>query len=186
MKRRPRFCNNACRKCAAWVRFRSAVVRLRRCGSKAIRPCCITLDSAWKTLDRRWPMPIPTLPKDKIADESRSWWISPTDRLMTAKEYEPLIVTYRKNSPVRLQDVASVTDSVEDIRATGITDGKPSIMLIVYRQPNANIIDTVDRVKALVPMLQAQIPAGMNLDVGMDRTQTIRASVHEVQNSMII
>ena len=116
-------------------------------------------------------------PKGQIADDSGAWSISTTDQLLKASEYEPLIVAYRNGAPVRLGDVATVTDSVEDIRATGIADGKPSITVIIFRQPGANIIDTVDRVRALLPQLQAQIPADMKLSVAMDRTTTIRASV---------
>ena len=125
-------------------------------------------------------------PKGQIADESHTWSISATDQLLTAREYEPLFVTYRNGAPIRLKDVASVTDSVEDIRAFGLSDGMPSITLIVFRQPGANIIATVDRIKELLPQLQAQIPAEMNLRAVMDRTGTIRASLREVQFTLLI
>lgn len=125
-------------------------------------------------------------PKGQIADESQTWSISATDQLMTAKEYEPLFVAFRNGAPIRLKDVATVTDSVEDIRAFGLSDGKPSITLIVFRQPGANIIATVDRIKNLLPQLQAQIPAEMNLRAVMDRTGTIRASLREVQFTLVI
>ncbi len=125
-------------------------------------------------------------PKGQIADGSRAWSISTTDQLLAAKEYEPLIVAYRRGAPVRLADVASVTDSVEDLRAAGFSDGKPSITMIIYRQPGANIIETVDRIRGLLPRLQAQIPAGIDLAVAMDRTTVIRASVHDVQFTLLV
>ena len=125
-------------------------------------------------------------PKGQIADDSRSWSITATDQLLTAAEYEPLFVAYRNGAPIRLQDIATVTDSVEDIRAFGVSDGKPAITLIVFRQPGANIIATVDRIRALLPQLDAQIPADMSLSVAMDRTSTIRASLHEVQFTLMI
>ncbi len=125
-------------------------------------------------------------PKGQIADDRRAWSISTTDQLLVADEYRPLIVAYRNGAPVRLDDIATVTDSVEDIRAAGLCDGKPSITVVVFRQPNANIIATVDRVLALMPQLEAAIPADMNLKVALDRTATIRASVHDVQFTLVI
>ncbi len=133
-------------------------------------------------------------PKGQISDGERSWSITSTDQLMTATEYEPLMVVYRNGAPVRLRDVATVTDSVEDVRAYGMNldkpddkpVGKPAITIIVYRQPGANIIATVDRIVALLPQLEAQIPADMNLSVAMDRTGTIRASLHDVQFTLLI
>jgi multidrug efflux pump len=125
-------------------------------------------------------------PKGTIADHTYSWSISTTDQLFTADEYRPLIVAYRNGAPVRLGDVATVTDSVEDVRNFGLVNGKPAIMLMVFRQPSANIIEVVDRVRALLPQLEAQIPAAMDLIVAMDRTTTIRASVHEVQFTLVL
>ena len=87
-------------------------------------------------------------PKGQIADDDRAWSISTTDQLLKADEYRPLIVAYRNGAPVRLGDVATVTDSVEDIRAAGMSNGKPAIMMIIFRQPGANIIETVDRIRA--------------------------------------
>ena len=125
-------------------------------------------------------------PKGQIDDETRSWSITTTDQLLTASEYEPLIVVYRNGAPIRLGDVATVTDSVEDLRAFGLSDGKPAITVIVSRQPGENIIATVDRIREMLPQLEAQIPAGMDLAVVMDRTATIRASLHEVQFTLIL
>lgn len=125
-------------------------------------------------------------PKGQVSDGGRTWSVSSTDQLFTADEYKPLIVAYRNGAPVRLGDVATVTDSVEDVRAFGMTDGKPTIMIIVFRQPGANIIATVDRILALLPQLEAQIPADMSLKVSSDRTSSIRASLHEVQLTLLI
>jgi len=125
-------------------------------------------------------------PKGQIADDSKSWSLSTTDQIFKAKEYKPLIVSYRNNAPVRLQDIADVKDDVEDIRAGGLSDGHPAIVLIIFRQPGANIIATVDRITGIMDRLRADIPAGMNLNVAMDRTATIRASVHDVQMTLMI
>ena len=125
-------------------------------------------------------------PKGSIADSERSWSLQATDQLFTAKEYAPLIVVYRNGAPVRLRDVATVTDSVADTRAFGMANGKPSILLIIFRQPGANIIGTVDRIRALLPQLDAQIPADMNLHISLDRTATIRASLEEVQFTLVL
>jgi multidrug efflux pump len=125
-------------------------------------------------------------PKGIIDGEEYAWSISTTDQLFKASEYAPLVVAYRNGAPIRLEDVATVIDSVEDVRASGYFDGDPAISVMVFRQPGASIIDTVDRVRALLPQLQADIPADIKLSVSMDRTTTIRASVHDVQFTMIV
>ena len=125
-------------------------------------------------------------PKGQISNGQYSWVISTTDQLMTASEYEPLIVSYRNGAPIRLGDIAKVTDSVEDVRAYGLWNGKPAISVVVFRQPGANIIDTVDRITELLPQLDAQIPAAMVLEVTSDRTSSIRASLADVQFTLVI
>lgn len=125
-------------------------------------------------------------PKGQIANQERAWSVTSTDQLFLASEYESLIVAYRNGAPVRLRDVATVTDSVEDLRAYGLLNGKPAISLVIFRQPGANIIETVDRITAIVPQLEAQIPADMDLTVSMDRTRTIRGSLHEVQFTLMV
>ncbi|MCC7085439.1 MAG: multidrug efflux RND transporter permease subunit [Pirellulales bacterium] len=125
-------------------------------------------------------------PKGQISDERHTWALTTTDQLLEAKEYEPLIVAYRNGAAVRLADIAKVTDDVEDLRATGFSDGQPAITLVIFRQPGANIIDTVDRVREVLPQLRAQIPAAMKLDVVMDRTATIRASIEDVQFALLV
>lgn len=125
-------------------------------------------------------------PLGQISDDRHSWGLQTTDQLLTAKEYQPLIVNYRNGAATRLADVADVTDSVEDIRTNGLLGNKPAILLIIFRQPGANIIDTVDRVTALMPQLQASIPPSIDMSVVMDRTLTIRASVHDVEFTLLI
>jgi multidrug efflux pump len=121
-------------------------------------------------------------PKGEIADGSgRAWTINTTDQLLQASEYQPLIISYKQGAAVRLADIAEVTDASEDIRNTGLVNGKPAILLLVWRQPDANIIATVDRVRAILPQLQAEVPPTINLITVIDRTITIRASVHDVQ-----
>jgi multidrug efflux pump len=125
-------------------------------------------------------------PKGEIADGSRSWSLSATDQLMKAEEYRPLIISYHDGRAVRLSDVAVVSHSVQDIRNMGLVNGKPGILVFVRRQPGANIIETVDRVRALLPQLRAEIPPAIDLTVALDRTTTIRASVHEVQFTLVL
>jgi multidrug efflux pump len=125
-------------------------------------------------------------PKGLVEDAETAWTIATTDQLFTAAEYRRLIVASRSGGIVRLGDVATVDDSVEDIRVAGVYNGEPTILVIVYRQPMANIIATVDNVKAALPQLRRQIPAGMQIDVAMDRTTTIRASIADVQWTLLI
>jgi multidrug efflux pump len=123
-------------------------------------------------------------PKGDFHDINRVWSISTTDQLRFAAQYRPLIVTYKKGAAVKLSDVATVTDSVEDIRNIGFANGRQAMLLIVNRQPGANIIETVDRVRAALPQLQAEIPAAMHMHVILDRTTTIRGSVKDVEISL--
>ena len=126
-------------------------------------------------------------PKGEFAGAVNAWQITANDQLFKAEDYKNIIVA--KNTTggvVRLQDVADVQDYVEDIRNTGVANGKPAVLMIVFRQPGANIIEAVDRVKALIPELQASIPAGIKLEVALDRTMTIRASVADIQITLLI
>ena len=125
-------------------------------------------------------------PKGQIADATTSYEIGATDQLFTAAEYRPLIVSYQGGAPIRLADVGATVDSVQDIRVTGLTNGKPSVQLQVFREPGANIIDTVDRVKALIPELRALLPPTIDLAVAVDRTTTIRASVSDVERTLLV
>ncbi len=125
-------------------------------------------------------------PKGELADDTQTWGLSTTDQLLKADDYRPLIVRYANGSAVQLSDIAWVRDSVENVRAAGMVDGKPAVLIIVFRQPGANIIDTVDRVYAAMPQLRASISPAINLGIVMDRTTTIRASVHDVEFTMLI
>ncbi|MGD0137449.1 MAG: multidrug efflux RND transporter permease subunit [Tepidisphaeraceae bacterium] len=125
------------------------------------------------------------LAKGELSDDLRCTSLSTTDQLFKADDYKKQLVAYSNGAPVRLEDVADVEDSVADIRTEGIADGKPAVVIIIFRQPNANIIDAVDRVRAIIPELQAEVPAGMKLKVVMDRTTTIRASVHDTQITLM-
>ncbi|HEY4318322.1 MAG TPA: multidrug efflux RND transporter permease subunit [Herbaspirillum sp.] len=125
-------------------------------------------------------------PKGFLSDDLHHWQIQANDQAKLASDYLPLIVSYRNGAAVRISDVAEVKDSVVDVRNTGLVGNQPAVMIILYRQPGANIIETVDRVKALLPQLQASIPAAIKMQVAIDRSPTIRASLSEVERSMII
>jgi multidrug efflux pump len=124
-------------------------------------------------------------PKGLVEQGERAWWIYANDQAKTAAEYLPLIVSYKNGAAVRLGDVAEVSDSVQDIRNAGEADGRPAVIVIINREPNANILETVQRVKDLMPFLSASIPAAAQLGVAMERTSTIRASLHEVEKTLI-
>ncbi|HWF85081.1 MAG TPA: efflux RND transporter permease subunit, partial [Vicinamibacterales bacterium] len=123
-------------------------------------------------------------PKGEVAGDGRSWSLGATDQLFKAVDYQPLVISYARGGALRLSDVADVHDSVEDVRNAGFANGKPAVLLIIFRQPGANIIDTVDRIKALLPALRASLPPTITLSVVMDRTTTIRASVRDVELTM--
>ncbi len=125
-------------------------------------------------------------PKGSIANNKITWQVSATDQLFKAVQYQPLIVAYHNGAPVRVGDLGNVLDSVEDTRNDGLTNGKPAILLVLFRQPDANIIDTVDRVRALLPRLGASISPSIHLGIAMDRTTTIRAAIHDVEVTLII
>src|SRR5215467_9775962 len=126
-------------------------------------------------------------PKGEFAGAVNAWQITANDQIFKAEDYKKIIVARNTTGGVvRLQDVADVQDSVEDIRNTGVANGQPAVLMIVFRQPGANIIQAVDHVKELLPELQASIPAGIKLDVALDRTTTIRASVADIQITLVI
>ncbi len=126
------------------------------------------------------------LAKGGLSNKDRAWAISDTDQLFKAYEYEPLIVGGHAGGTVRLVDVANVIDSVEDIRNLGLSGGKPGVIIAIFRQPGANMIECADQVKATLPWLRASISPSLKLAVIIDRTLVIRASVHEVERTMII
>lgn len=127
-------------------------------------------------------------PKGLLDGAQQRWQIDANDQAKTAKEYLPIIVNYAKRdaAPIRLRDIAEIHDDVEDLRNAGIANGEPAVLLVLYRAPGANMIETVDRVKALLPSLRLAIPAAINMNVILDRTPTIRSSLEEVQRTLLI
>ena len=112
--------------------------------------------------------------------------IHTNDQMFRASEYAPLIIKYQDKSPVRISDVGKVIDSVADLRNAGFANGKPSVLLVLFKQPGANVIKTVDHVKQILPQLRASIPSGIELDTLLDRTSTIRTSLHDVELTLFI
>ncbi|MCK8586562.1 multidrug efflux RND transporter permease subunit MdtC [Yersinia ruckeri] len=125
-------------------------------------------------------------PQGSVEADRQRWQVQANDEIKTAAGYRPLIIHYNNGSPVRLSDVANVVDSVQDVRNAGMSDGKPAILLVVSREPGANIIATVNRIRAELPALRASIPAAVQLNIAQDRSPTIRASLDEVEQSLII
>jgi multidrug efflux pump len=125
-------------------------------------------------------------PKGQIMDGATTADVTTNDQLLKAVDYMPLVVGYHNGAAVKLSDVANVEDSTENIRAAGFVNGKPSVLIIIYRQPGANIIDTVDRIRAALPALKASVPSAIDTQIVIDRTLTIRASVRDVERSLIV
>ena len=125
-------------------------------------------------------------PLGAVEREDHYWQVATNDQARTAAEYAPLVLRWNNGNAVRLSDVADVTDSVQDIRNYGVMNGKPAVLLQVFKQPNANILQAVDKVRAMLPQLRASISPAIDLTVISDRTPTLRASVKEVQNALII
>ncbi len=126
------------------------------------------------------------LAKGQLANNYSSADILDNDQLFKASDYKPLLVSYTQGAPVRLSDVATVRDSIENIRTAGYVNGQASIPLIIFSTPGANIIQTVDRIRAALPSLQASMPAGVNMTVMLDRSTTIRSSVAEVERTLVV
>ncbi len=125
-------------------------------------------------------------PKGIVQDGERRFQIYTNDNGVQAAFYAPLVIAYRKGAAVRLADIAEVKDGVTDVHNFGLYNGQPAVVVQVLRQPGANIIDTVDRIKALIPTLKAVLPADIDLHVAADRTLTIRASLEEVERTVLI
>src|ERR1700735_5158341 len=125
-------------------------------------------------------------PKGTIDDGARRFQIYTNDQANVAADYAPLVIAYRNGAAIRLSDVAEVVDSVQDTRNLGMSDGQPSVLVILYRQPNANIIETVDAVKDQLPHLEAAMPADMHVNVAIDRSTTIRASLHDTEMTLVL
>ena len=126
------------------------------------------------------------LEKGIVEDKDRQWQISTNDQAKKAAEYIPLIVGYSNGNPVQLSSVGRAVDSVEDLRNAGSADGKPAVLVILFKQPNANIIETVDRIRGLLPQLKAAMPPAIDMAVTLDQTFTIRASLRDVERTLLI
>ncbi|WP_435945597.1 multidrug efflux RND transporter permease subunit MdtC [Dryocola sp. BD586] len=125
-------------------------------------------------------------PQGAVEENTHRWQLQTNDELKTAAEYQPLIVHYNNGGAVHLSDVASVTDSVQDVRNAGMTNARPAILLMIRKSQEANIIETVDKIRAKIPELRETIPASIDLQVAQDRSPTIRASLSEVEQSLVI
>src|SRR5271170_2538160 len=125
-------------------------------------------------------------PKGTIDDGGRRYQIYTNDQATKAADYAPIVIAYRNSAAVRLWDVAEVRDSVQDVRSLGMFNGRPSMLLILYRQPGANVVETVDRVKAELPHLEAAMPADIKLSVAIDSSTTIRQSLHDTEVTLVI
>jgi len=125
-------------------------------------------------------------PKGQISNNTTTLDVSSNDQLLKAVDYMPLVVGYHNGAAVKLSAVANVQDSTENIRAAGFVNGQPSVLIIIFRQPGANIIDTVDRIRDALPSLKASIPAAIDVQVVLDRTTTIRASVRDVERTLVV
>jgi len=125
-------------------------------------------------------------PKGTLSNNTASWELHANDQLNKAADYRDLVIRNNAGSVVRLADVASVEDSVEDLRVSGFVNGAPAVMVIISRQPGANIIDTVDSIRAIMPQMAASMPGGVKLAVVLDRTPPIRGSLHDVEVSLLL
>ena len=125
-------------------------------------------------------------PKGAIEEGERHFQIYTNDQAKHASDYRDLVVAYRNGAAVRLRDVAEVDDSVEDLRNSGLYNGQTTVILLIYRTPGANIINTVDGIRAALPQLQASLPGGTDVSVAIDRTPTVRASLNDTQRTLIV
>src|SRR6516165_10308742 len=125
-------------------------------------------------------------PKGAIEDGGSHYQIYTNDQATKAADYKPLVVGYRNGNPIFLSDLGEVVDSVQDLRNEGLANGQPAVLVILFRQPGANIIETVDRVKAELPYLRAAMPSDIKIMFASDRSLTIRASLHDTERTLLI
>ncbi len=125
-------------------------------------------------------------PKGHFSNGERMWEVGANDQIFRAKDYAPLIVAYHNGVAVRVSDLGTAVDAPEDLRNAGYANGKPSVLIIIFKQPGANVIDTVDRIRVILPQLKAAIPQSIDMQVAMDQTVTIRASVLDTERTLII
>ena len=123
-------------------------------------------------------------PKGMLEDAQQAWQIEANDQAYTPADFAGLVIRYQNNRAVRVQDVAQVSEAMQDVRTDGISQGKPAVLLVLYQQPGANVIQAVDAVRRLLPSLQKDVPSGMAMEVVSDRTPTIRGSLAEIQKSL--
>src|SRR2546422_456646 len=152
-----------------------------------INPTSLTkFDIGWEQILATLTAANANRPKGQLSDGQHTWQMATTDQLFKAEEYRPLIVSFRRGAPIRLSDIATVEDSFEDRRNAGLANGKPAVVVQVFKQPKANIIETVDRIYGLLPLLRASIPPSIDLSVIVDRTTTIRASIKDIERTILI
>ena len=125
-------------------------------------------------------------PKGEVNEGSKRYQIYTNDQARTASQFSDLLIAYRSGAGVRLKDVAEVTDSVENLRNEGLANGSPSILVMLFRQPGANIISTIDNIKAMLPPLQASIPSNIKISIAMDQSTTIRTTLRDVERTLLI
>jgi len=126
------------------------------------------------------------VPKGQFTTGAQTWEVGANDQITKAINYQPLVVAHHNGTAVRISDIGEAVDSVEDLRNAGYANGKPSVLMIIFRQPGANIIQVVDRLRATLPQLHAAMPSGIDMRVAMDQTVTIRASVRDVERTLVI
>ena len=152
-----------------------------------INPTSLTkFDIGWEQILATLSAANANRPKGQFSDREHTWQVATTDQLFKAEEYRPLIVAFKNGAPIRLSDVGKVEDSLEDRRNFGLANGKPAVLIEIRKQPSANIIETVDRVKELLPVLRASIPPTINLSVLIDHTTAIRASINDIEYTILI
>ncbi len=125
-------------------------------------------------------------PRGMLENDDQRWQIYTNEQLTTAADYMPLVITYNNGAAVRISDIGIAKDSVQDLRNAGLSNGKQAVILLVFKQPSSNIIETVERVNEMLPKLRAAIPAAISLDVMMDRTPAIRSSLREVEHTLVL
>ena len=125
-------------------------------------------------------------PKGRLTDGDRSWEVETDDQLRRAEQFRPVVVSYERGAALRLDEVGAVEDSVEDVRTGGLADGEPAVLVVLFRSPGANILETVDRVRAALPQLESVLPAEIQTSVVLDRTPAIRASLRDVELTLVL
>ncbi len=141
---------------------------------------------SWTTLRQALQAANQDRPKGMLEDGAHSWTLLDNDTLRQASDYQNLVIAWQHAAPVLLRDVADVRDAVEDEQNAGMLNGHPAVVILIFRQPGANILDTADAVKAQLPVLQNSMPADARLRLSIDRTPMIRASMHDVQQSLMV